>query len=99
MKKESNCQCVVCQVEQSLLDSLSTQTARTHFQALASNYPILNHFDSPIDVIAQLHDHVDVEFVNHIAWNAILHALVEAITYRATEDIGQQLLLVAYTPT
>src|SRR5437660_393850 len=35
MNKENNCQCVVCQVEESLLNSLSTQTARTHFQALA----------------------------------------------------------------
>src|SRR6266550_1162016 len=37
MQKENNCGCVVCQVERSLLNSLSTQTARTHFQALARN--------------------------------------------------------------
>ena len=51
MQKENNCGCVVCQVERSLLNSLSTQTARTHFQALARNHSILNHFDSPADVI------------------------------------------------
>ncbi len=67
MLKESNCRCVVCQVERSLLNSLSTQTARTHFQTLARNYPILNHFDSPTDVIAQLHEHERVEHVNHKA--------------------------------
>ena len=48
MNKENNCRCVVCHIERSLLNSLSTQTARTHFQALARNYPILNHFDSPL---------------------------------------------------
>jgi hypothetical protein len=98
MNKENNCTCVVCQVEQSLLDSLSTQTARTHFQALARNYPILSHFDSPADVIAQLHEHEDVEIVNHIAWNAILHALVGSIADGVAEETGQQLLLLAYAP-
>ena len=98
MLKESNCCCVVCQVERSLLNSLSTQTARTHFQALARNYPILNHFDSPADVIAQLHEHERVELVNHKAWNGILHALVESIAEGTAEQIGQQLLLLAYMP-
>ena len=98
MLKESNCRCVVCQVERSLLNSLSTQIARTHFQALARNYPILNHFDSPADVIAQLHEHERVELVNHKAWNEILHALVDSIAGGTAEEIGQQLLLVAYAP-
>ena len=98
MPKEKNCQCVVCKVERSLLNSLSTQTARTHFQALARNYPILNHFDSPADVIAQLHEHERVEHVNHKAWNGILHALVDSIADGTAEEIGQQLLLLAYMP-
>ena len=98
MQKENNCGCVVCQVERSLLNSLSTQTARTHFQALARNHSILNHFDSPADVIAQLHEHERTEAVNHKAWNGILHALVDSIADRTFEEIGQQLLLVAYAP-
>src|SRR5436305_240260 len=98
MSKENNCCCVVCQVERSLLNSLSTQTARTHFQALARNYPILSHFDSPADVIAQLHEHEDAEIVNHTAWNAILHALVGSIAGGIGEETGQQLLLLAYAP-
>ncbi len=98
MNKENNCQCVVCQVERNLLDSLSTQTARIHFQALASKYPILNHFDSPADVLAQLHEHEDVEIVNHIAWSAILHAVVHSIADGTAEELGQQLLLAAYAP-
>src|SRR5437588_517099 len=98
MSKENNCCCVVCQVERSLLNSLSTQTARTHFQALARNYPILNPFDSPADVIAQLHEHERVEHVNHKAWNGILHALVDSIAGGTAEEIGQQLLLLAYMP-
>src|SRR6266571_5796969 len=99
MNKENYCCCSVCQVERSLLNSLSTQTARTHFQALARNYPILNHFDSPADVIAQLHEHERVELVNHKAWNGILHALVDSIADGTAEEIGQQLLLVAYAPS
>lgn len=98
MPKENNCRCVVCQVERSLLNSLSTQTARTQFQALSRNYPILNHFDSPADVIAQLHQHERVELVNHEAWNGILHALIDCIADRSAEEIGQQLLLLAYAP-
>lgn len=98
MNKENNCRCVVCQLERSLLNSLSTQTARTHFQALACNYPILNHFDSPEDVIVQLHEHERVERVNHKAWNGILHALPNSIADGTAEEIGQQLLLLAYMP-
>jgi len=60
--------------------------------------PILNHFDSPADVIAQLHERARVELVNHKAWNGILHALVDSIAGGTAEDIGQQLLLVAYAP-
>jgi hypothetical protein len=98
MPKESNCQCVVCQVEQNLLDSLSTQTARIHFQVLAGKYPILNHFDSPVALIAQLHNHQEVEIANHIACDATLHALIDSVADGAAEELGQQLLLVAYTP-
>lgn len=98
MPKENNCQCAVCHVEHDLLDSLSTQTARTHFQALADNHPILNHFESPADVLAQLREHEGVEVANHIGWNAILHALVEAIANGTAEAIGQQLLLLAFMP-
>jgi len=56
MPKENNCRCVVCDIERGLLGSLSTQIARTEFQALALSHPALNYFDSPADVIAQLHD-------------------------------------------
>jgi hypothetical protein len=96
MLKKNNCCCVVCQVERSLLNSLSTQIARIQFQALARTYPILNHFDSPADVIAQLHERA--ELVNHKACNGILHALVDSIASGTAEDIGQQLLVVAYAP-
>jgi hypothetical protein len=75
-----------------------TQTARTHFQALARNHAVLKHFDSPADVIAQLHEHERVEHVNHKAWNGILHALVDSIADGTAEEIGQQLLLLAYMP-
>jgi hypothetical protein len=98
MSKENNCHCVVCQVEHDLLDSLSTQIARTHFQALAHNYPELSHFDSPAAVIARLHEHEEVEVANHTAWNKILHALVDSIADGTADEIGQQLLLVAYAP-
>jgi DNA-directed RNA polymerase specialized sigma24 family protein len=96
MNKENNCSCVVCKVEHELLDSLSTQTARNHFLALARNYPVLSHFQSPIDVLVRLHDHS--EAANHHNWNAILHAVVSMIADTASEEIGQQLLLVAFTP-
>jgi hypothetical protein len=96
MNKENNCQCVVCQVEESLLNSLSTQTARTHFQALATNYPVLNHFSSPTDLVEYLHQ--QGESVNHNAGSEILQAVIHAITEKTFEEIGQQLLLLAFTP-
>ena len=98
MVKENNCRCVVCDVERNLLNSLNSQTARTHFQAFARNHAVLKHFDSPADVIAQLHEHERVEAANHNAWNGILHVLVESIADRTAEEIGQQLLLLAYMP-
>ncbi len=96
--KEKNCQCALCRVEHDLLDSLSTQTARIHFQALAHSYPILNQFDSPADLIAQLREHDDVEGANRIARNAILHELVSSVADRIAEETGQQLLLLAFMP-
>ncbi|PYX39811.1 MAG: hypothetical protein DMG83_27910, partial [Acidobacteria bacterium] len=96
MNKQNNCPCVVCNVEAALLDSFSTQTARNHFQALASNYPVLNHFSSPVDLVSHLHEQGDT--ANHNAGSEILHAVVHAITERPFQEIGQQLLLLAFTP-
>lgn len=96
--RENNCQCGICQVEHHLLDSLSIQIARIHFQALASNYQILNQFDSPADLLAQLRDYKSVEVVNSKARNAILHALVISIVDGIAEETGQQLLLLAFMP-
>ncbi|HWR14748.1 MAG TPA: hypothetical protein VN577_07955 [Terriglobales bacterium] len=96
MNKENNCQCVVCNVEAALLDSFSTQIARTQFQALASIYPVLNHFSSPIDLVEYLHQQDNA--ANHNAGSEILHAVIHAIAERATREFGQQLLLLAFTP-
>jgi hypothetical protein len=96
MHDENNCQCVVCNVEAALLGSFRTQIARNHFQRLASNYPVLNDFSSPLDLIAYLHLHADA--ANHNAGSEILHVLIHAITQNHFEEIGQQLLLLAFTP-
>jgi hypothetical protein len=96
MNKENNCPCVVCNVEAALLDSFSTQTARNHFKALACNYPVFSHFQSPLDAVAKLHE--QGEAVNHDAGNQILHAVIHAVSDKAFENLGQQLLLVAFTP-
>lgn len=96
MNKENNCPCVVCNVEAALLDSFSTQTARTQFQALASIYPVLKHFSSPIDVIEYLHE--QDKTANHNAGSEILYAVIHAIAERPSEEFGQQLLLLAFTP-
>lgn len=96
MNKENNCQCVVCNVEAALLDSFSTQTARTQFQTLASIYPVLKHFSSPIDVVEYLHE--QDKAANHNAGSEILHAVIHSIAERPSEEFGQQLLLFAFTP-
>lgn len=96
MYKENNCQCVVCKVEQELLTKLNTQTARNHFKALATNYAVPNHLSSPLEVVAQLHRQGGR--MNHDPGNQILHTLIHAVSDQAFEDLGQQLLLVAFTP-
>jgi hypothetical protein len=93
---KDNCQCVVCNVEAALLDSLSTQTARNHFKALANNYPVLKHLESPLDVVTKLRR--EGEAVSQEVANQILRAVIHAISNKAFEDLGQQLLLVAFTP-
>ena len=94
--KENNCRCAICNVEAALLDSFSTQTARIHFQALAKNYPVLNHFSSPIELVSHLHQHG--EAANHNASREILQTLIHAVAEKPFEEIGQQLLLLAFTP-
>ena len=96
MYKENNCECVVCKVEQELLKTLNTQTTRNHFKALASNHPVLNQFGSPLEALAQVH--AQGEAVNHNEGSKILYALIYAIRDGSSGDIGQQLLLVAFTP-
>jgi hypothetical protein len=96
MSKENNCQCVVCTVEAVLLDSFSTQTARNHFKDLVENYPVLKHVESPLDAISKLQR--QGEAVSHDVKNQILRAVVHAVSDKAFEDLGQQLLLVAFTP-
>src|SRR5215469_15351236 len=96
MHNENNCRCVVCNVEAALLDSFSTQIDRNHFKALVNSYPVLSHFNSPIDLIAQLH--AQGEAANHDAGNKVLRALIHAISNKRFEELGQQLLLVAFTP-
>lgn len=96
MNKENNCPCVVCNVEAALLDALSTKTARNHFKALASNYPVFSHFQTPLDAVAKLHE--QGETVNHDAGNQILHAVIHTVSHKALENLGQQLLLAAFTP-
>jgi hypothetical protein len=96
MNKENNCQCTVCNVEAALLDSFSTQKARTQLQALASIYPVLNHFHSPIDLVECLHRQGGAS--NHNAGSDILHAVIHAIGETSSEEFGQQLLLLAFTP-
>jgi len=96
MSKENNCPCVVCNVEATLLDSFSTQTARNQFKALACSYPVFSHFQSPLDAVAKLHE--QGEAVNHDAGNQILYAVIHAVSDKAFENLGQQLLLVAFTP-
>jgi len=96
MHSENNCKCVVCNVEAVLLGSFSTQTARTHFKALARNYPALSHFMLPTDLLAHLRDRR--EAVTHDSGNQILHSLIHAVSDKSFEELGQQLLLVAFTP-
>ncbi len=96
MYKENNCECAVCKAEERLLKILDTQTARNHFKALASNYPVSNELDSPLDAIARLHGQGGR--LNHDPGNQILHALIHAVSDKTFEDLGQQLLLVAFTP-
>jgi DNA-directed RNA polymerase specialized sigma24 family protein len=95
MPNENNCHCAVCNVEAALLGSFSTQTARIHFHALANNYG-LNQFESPFDLIAHLHDQSDS--ANHHSGTQILHRLLHAISDGVFEELGQQLLVVAFTP-
>jgi hypothetical protein len=96
MNKERNCECAVCIVEQNLLDSLRTKTAQDHFNALGRTNPVFNHVHSPLDAVARLHE--QGETVNRAAGNEILHSLIRAIADPTSEDIGQQMLLVAFTP-
>ena len=94
--KENNCQCAICNVEASLLDSFSTQTAQIHFKALSNHYPVLNHFSSPIELVSHLHEHG--EAANHNASREILQTLIHAVAEKPFEEIGQQLILLAFTP-
>ena len=96
MYKENSCECVVCKVEQELLKTLNTQTSRNHFKALSCDHPVSNDLSSPLEVVAQLHR--QSEAGNHGPGNQILHSLIRAVSDKAFEDLGQQLLLVAFTP-
>ena len=75
---------------------LGHKQPETTSKYLPTTIQFLNHFNSPLDVLARLHD--QGQGVNHTTWNGILHAMVSAIADRTSEEIGQQLLRVAFTP-
>jgi DNA-directed RNA polymerase specialized sigma24 family protein len=56
----------------------------------------INHLRSPLEVVAQLHGQAGR--MEHDPGNQILHTLIHAVSDQAFEDLGQQLLLVAFTP-
>jgi DNA-directed RNA polymerase specialized sigma24 family protein len=95
MMVRSNCDCLVCRLETSLIAELNDERSREQFRLLSASSPILSSFASAFDLIGHLHrDHQQ-----HSSSDSVLFEILARIGDTAFAPVGQSLLLLVFIPT
>jgi DNA-directed RNA polymerase specialized sigma24 family protein len=97
MMTGSICNCLVCQMEKSLIAELSDEALCKESRSLAASSSILSLFASPVDLVRQLHAPEDGNVT--LSADALLSELLKQHERDPLRPICQRLLLLAFIPT
>lgn len=96
MMAGSDCDCLICRLETSLLDELSHEKHIEEYRAWAASNKILAAFPTSSELIAHLHRQTEEQ--NYSA-DEVIGELVRPGTNGSLDPIGQSLLLLVFVPT
>jgi hypothetical protein len=93
----SNCECLVCRLEKSLMAELGEESAAKNSSLLAPEGSPLRRFLNPLDLVRELHTQND----HHASASAdaLLLELLTCDASGALRSLCQRLLLLAFIPT
>jgi len=93
----SNCHCLVCRLEASLIAELEQESAGRECGLLAASSRVLASFPSPLDLVRELHTHDDANVST--SSDALLLELLKQHASAPTRSLCQRLLLLVFIPT
>ncbi len=96
MMAGSDCDCLICRLEASLLDELNRQKGLEGYRLWAASSQILAAFSTARELIAHLHRHSDGP---SSSVDAVIAELVRPGRNGSLDPIGQSLLLLVFVPT
>lgn len=96
MTAGSDCDCLVCRMEASLLDELSHEKGLGEYRLWARSSQVLARFPTAAQLIAHLHQQSDGQ---NFAVDDVIVELVRAGTNRPPDSLWQSLLLLVFIPT
>lgn len=96
MMAGSDCDCLICRLEASLLDELNRQKGLEGYRLWAASSQILAAFSTARELIAHLHRHSDGQ---SSSVDAVIAELVRPGRNGSLDPIGQSLLLLVFVPT
>jgi DNA-directed RNA polymerase specialized sigma24 family protein len=96
MMAGSDCDCLICRLETSLLDELNHEKGLEGYRLWAASSEILAAFPTACSLIAHLHRHGDSQ---SSSVDAIIAELVRPGRNGSLDPVGQSLLLLVFVPT
>jgi DNA-directed RNA polymerase specialized sigma24 family protein len=96
MMAGSDCDCLVCRLETSLIDELNNRTGLEGYRLWAASSEILAAFPTASELIAHLHQQGEDR---NFSVDAIIAELIRTGSNGRLDLIGQSLLLLVFVPT
>jgi DNA-directed RNA polymerase specialized sigma24 family protein len=97
MMAGSNCECLVCRLEKSLIAELSDETASKPCRSVAAEVSVLARFPTPLDLVRELH--APAASSGGASADALLLELLKQNASCALPSVWQRILLLAFIPT
>jgi DNA-directed RNA polymerase specialized sigma24 family protein len=97
MMNGSNCDCLVCRLEKSLIAEFGEEAVSREARLLAASSSILSCFPSPLDLVRELHAPDDRNDTSSA--DVLLREILSKSLSIALRSICQRLLLLVFVPT
>jgi DNA-directed RNA polymerase specialized sigma24 family protein len=96
MMAGSDCDCLICRLEESLIDELSQEKSREEYRLWARSSEVLAVFPTASELIAHLHRQSEDQ---NSSADEVIAELVRTGMNGRLDPIGQSLLLLVFVPT